>query len=131
MTPNTLLLRQIHPSFIQNGRVTSQAFRPTPKDESFLSVDNGDRVSAEDCWQRFTANLACKSIGVQAVSLAECTTQELPVIEDGNSHPEHCSIDFTTFDKKMTEKKSKLLRVHAEKRGWLFRDVNAASCNAC
>ena len=43
MTPDTLLLRQIHPGFIQGGRVTSQAFRPTPKDEFLLSVDNGDR----------------------------------------------------------------------------------------
>lgn len=84
MTPDTLLLHQIHPSFIQYGRVTSQAFRPTPKDEGFLSVDDGD-------------------------------------IEDGNPYPEHCSINFTAFDKKTIEKKSKLLRTQAETRGWLFR----------
>jgi hypothetical protein len=95
MTPDTRLLRQIHPGFVQDGRVTSQAFRPTPKDEFLLSVDDGDRVSAEASWQRFIANPACKSVGVQAVSLAECTAQELPVIEDGAPHPEHCSIDFT------------------------------------
>ena len=84
MTPDTLLLRQIHPSFMQYGRVTSLAFRPTPKDEGFLSVGDGD-------------------------------------VEDGNPHPEHCSIDFTAFDKKAIEKKSKLLRAQAETRGWLFR----------
>ncbi len=61
MTPDTLLLRQIHPSFVQDGRVTSQAFRPTPKDELRLSVDDGDRVGAEASWKRFTANPACKS----------------------------------------------------------------------
>lgn len=121
MTPNTMLLRQIHPSFIQDGRVTSQAFRPTPKDEFLLSVDDGDRVSAEASWQRFIADQVCKSIGVQAVSQAECTAQELPVIEDGEPHPEHCSVDFTAFDKKAIEKKSKLLRAQAETRGWLFR----------
>ncbi|MDY0035529.1 MAG: hypothetical protein RBS05_06425 [Zoogloea oleivorans] len=125
MTPDTLLLRQIHPSFIQDGRVTSQAFRPTPKDEFLLSVDNGDRVSAESCWQRFIVNPGCKSIGVQAVSQAECTAQELPLIEDGEPHPEHCSIDYTAFDKKAIDKKSKLLRVHAETRGWLFREAVA------
>ncbi len=123
MTPTTSMLRQIHPSFIQDGRVTSQAFRPTPKDEWLLSVDNGDRVSAEASWQRFTANPDCKSIGVQAVSLAECDAQELCVIEDGVPHPEHCSIDFTAFDKKTIEKKAKLLRAQAEKRSWLFRDL--------
>lgn len=55
MTGDTLMLRQIHPNFIQNGRVTSQAFRPTPKDESRLSVDNGDMITPEACWKRFTA----------------------------------------------------------------------------
>ncbi|MFN3731084.1 hypothetical protein [Comamonas testosteroni] len=125
MTPDTLLLRQIHPSFIQDGRVTSQAFRPTPKDEFLLSVDDGDRVSAEASRQRFVANLACKSVGVQAVSHTECAAQALAVIEDGNPHPEHCSVDFTAFDKKTIEKKSKLLRAQAETRGWLFREAVA------
>lgn len=125
MTPDTLLLRQVHPSFVQNGRVTSQAFRPTPKDEFLLSVDDGDRVSAQASWQRFITNPACKSIGVQAVSQAECTAQALPVIEDGKPHPEHCSIDFTAFDKKAIEKKSKLLRAQAQTRDWLFREAAA------
>lgn len=125
MTPETLLLRQIHPSFIQDGRVTSQAFRPTPKDEFLLSVDDGDRVTAEASWQRFIANPACTSVGVQALSEAECTAEELPVLEDGNPHPEHCSVDFTAFDKKAIEKKSKLLRAYAETRSWLFREAAA------
>lgn len=125
MTPDTLLLRQIHPSFIQDGRVTSQAFRPTPKDEFLLSVDDGDRVSAVASWQRFIANPACKSMGVQALSHAECTAEELPVIEDGNPHPEHCSVDLKAFDKKTIEKKSKLLHAQAEARGWLVREAVA------
>jgi hypothetical protein len=44
MTPETLLLRQIHPSFVQAGRVTSQAFRPTPKDGSLLSITMETRL---------------------------------------------------------------------------------------
>lgn len=125
MMPSTALLRQIHPSFIQDGRVTSQAFRPTPKDELLLSVDNGDLISAEASWRRFAANPACRSVGVQAVSLAECAVQELKVIEDGIPHPEHCSVDFTAFDKKAVEKKAKLLRALAEARSWLFREAAA------
>jgi len=31
MTPETMLLRQIHPSWIQLDRVTSQAFMPTAR----------------------------------------------------------------------------------------------------
>lgn len=125
MTPNTLLLRQIHPSFIHDGRVTSQAFRPTPKDEFLLSVDDGDRVSAEASWRRFVSNPACTSVGMQAVSQAECVAQELSVIEDGTPHPEHCSVDYRVFDKKTIEKKSKLLRAKADMRGWLFREAVA------
>lgn len=122
MTPETLLLRQIHPSFIQDGRITSQAFRPTPKDELRLSVDNGDKIAAEDAWRNFTSAAACTSAGVQAVSNAECAGQQLTVIEDGLPHPEHCSIDFAAFEKRAIEKKAKLLRAHAQTRGWLFKD---------
>lgn len=121
MTPGTLLLRQVHPSFVQEGRVTSQAFRPTPKDEFQLSVDNGDRVSAESAWRRFTGTPTCASAGVQAVTRADCADQELNVIEDGHPHPEHCSVDFSAFDKKRIEMKAKLLRARAAGRGWLYR----------
>ena len=125
MTSGTLLLRQIHPGFVQDGRVTFQAFRPTPKDEFCLSVDNGDRLAAEAAWRRFTADPVCASAGVQAVSQSDCAAQALPVIEDGRPHPEHCSIDFSDFDKKTIEKKAKLLRAAAATRGWLFTEATA------
>jgi len=125
MTPDTLLLRQIHPSFVQDGRVTSQAFRPTPKDELHLSVDNGDRLTAEAAWRRFTADPTCTSAGVQAVSQSDCAAQALPVIEDGRPHPEHCSIDFSAFEKKAIDKRAKLLRAAATTRGWLFTEAAA------
>ncbi|MNE08695.1 hypothetical protein D3C80_1013490 [compost metagenome] len=121
MTPETLLLRQVHPSFVQNGRITSQVFRPTPKDELLLSVDNGDDVPPRESWRRFTDDLGCKSIGVLAVSHSQCSEQALPVIEDGTPYPEHCSINFTDFEKREIEKKAKLLRSQAENRGWLFK----------
>lgn len=120
MTPNTLLLRQINPGFVQDGRVTSQAFRPTPKDKHLLSVDNGDRLTAEAAWRRFSADTACASAGVLAVSHSECADHELTVIEDGHPHPEHCSIDFSALAKGVIEKKAKQLRAVAVTRGWLF-----------
>ena len=121
MTPDTLLLRQIHPAFVQAGRVTSQAFRPTPKDQSLLSVDNGSRISAAAAWQRFTAAPHCQSAGVQSVSCGECAQQNLPVHEDGTPYPEHCSIDFSGCNNSAAVKKSQKLRVLAEQRGWLFK----------
>ena len=115
-----MLLSQVHPGFVQAGRVTSQAFRPTPKDDLLLSVDNGDRIRADTAWTRFTSNPACSSAGVMAIAHAECEAQALPVIEDGEPYPEHCSIDFSAYEKKEVERKAKLLSRQAQTRGWLF-----------
>jgi len=122
MTPETLLLRQIHPNFVVNGRVTSQAFRPTPKDELRLSVDNGDNIIPQAAWRRFTSIAGCQSVGVQAITPNECAEQALSVVEDGHPYPEHCYLDFSDFSPKMIEKKAKLLREQAAKRGWLFEN---------
>lgn len=43
----THLHRQVHPSWVQDGRATSQAFKPTPKDNGRLSVYDGDQMVAE------------------------------------------------------------------------------------
>lgn len=124
MNNNTLLLRQIHPAFIQQNKITSQAFRPTPKDEKQLSVDNGDKVEAAEAWARFVDNPQCKSAGVLAVSNQECTSQALKVIEDETPYPEHCSIDFNDLSNGQINAKSKKLRFFAEQRDWLFFDGN-------
>jgi len=116
MRPATLLLRQIHPSFMKDGAPTSQAFHPTPKDKQRLSVDNGDRVEAAVAYARFTGS----SCGVQSVSAAECETLELPIIEDGEPYPEHCSIDFAGLGTAAMRNKARLLRACAAARGWLY-----------
>lgn len=121
MTPATLLLRQINPSFVQAGRVTSQAFRPTPKDENQLSVYDGDQIQAQAAWQHFTATPGCRSAGVMAVTHAECTSEQLPVTSDGVPFPEHVSIDFSAFSKGEVEKKAKVLTRQAQARDWLFQ----------
>ena len=57
MTPATLLLRQVNPSWIKNGRITSQVFKPTPKDAGCLSVYDGDQITAEASWRHYTIEL--------------------------------------------------------------------------
>lgn len=121
MRPQTQLLRQIHPSFVQAGRVTSQAFRPTPKDEQRLSVYDGDQIQPQAAWQHFTQNPACNSAGVLAVSKGECDGEQLPVVADGVPFPEHCYLDYSAFDKNTIEKKAKALSRFAQSRGWLFQ----------
>ncbi len=121
MTEATLLLRQIHPAFIQNGKVTSQAFRPTPKDENQLSVDNGDRITAEDSWRRFSAQADCTSAGVLAVSNGECSASSVQVVEDGIPYPDHCYLDFAPFTSNQATKIGKKLAANAQDRGWLHQ----------
>ena len=125
MTPQTSLLRQIHPSFIQAERVTSQAFRPTPKDESKLSADDGDQISAEAAWQRFSRQPDCQSIGVMGITVEECSQRNLPVIPDGAPYPEHVSIDFQGLANKQIEKIAKQLASQARTRGWLYQAERA------
>ncbi|MDY0282164.1 hypothetical protein [Desulfomicrobium apsheronum] len=123
MNNSTLLLRQIHPGFVQDGRPSSQAFRPTPKDEQRLSVYDGDQITPADAFYHYTKDLMLGSSGVLAVTLAECETLELPVTPDPAPFPEHALIDFSAYNKNATEKKAKLLKAQAEARGWLYREV--------
>lgn len=126
MTPETILLRQIHPGFIQDGRVTSQAFRPTPKDENRLSVYDGDMIEPESAWEHFISRPDCRSIGVMGVTVAECSDLELPARPDPDPEPpekfpEHGVIDFSAYSKNQIEKKAKRLRAKAAARDWLYR----------
>lgn len=120
MTANTLLFRQIHPSFVQNGRVTSQPFRPTPKDQSMLSVYDGDLISPEKSWVHFTTKLMRQSEGTMAVSVAECATEHLNVLADPDTFLEHALIDFTGLTDKQCHTKSKKLQAKATERGWCY-----------
>lgn len=121
MTDDTMLLRQVHPSWVQQGRVTSQAFRPTPKDKHLLSVYDGDRITAADSWTHFCGTLGFQSVGVMAVTVAECSTLELPARPDPEPFPEHAVIDFSGLAENQIEKKGKRLKAKAEGRGWLHQ----------
>lgn len=120
MTPDTLLLRQIHPSFVQNGRPTSQAFLPTAKDGDQLSVYDGDMILPLASWEHYTTVLGLQSAGVMAVTFAECGTVALSVIADGVPFPEHCTIDFSNVTPKEAKKKAKVLASFGDSRGWLL-----------
>lgn len=121
MTGTTLLLRQVHPSWVQAGRVTSQAFRPTPKDESRLSVYDGDLISPPDAFAHYTGIWGLASAGVLAVTVDECAAESLAVSADPLPDcPEHALIDFTGLTDRQCEKTGKKLRVCAEARGWMY-----------
>lgn len=127
MTGETRLLRQIHPSWVKLGRVTSQAFKPTPKDESKLSVYDGDLIAPADSWEHYRRR-KLESVGVQAVTVGECEQEQLPARSSPEEFPEHAEIDFTGLSRGDCEKKSKRLRSAAAIRGWLFQsDADSSS----
>ena len=126
MTTETLLLRQINPSFIQQGRPTSQAFRPTPKDRQMVSVYDGDLIDAQAAWVHFTSG-GFRSVGVLAVSVAECRGEGLEARPDPVPFPEHAVIDFLEFTGTQAKKRAERLRERAVIRNWLYQAVDDSS----
>ncbi len=120
MNAGTKLHRQVHPSWVQEGRVTSLAFKPTPKDGDCLSVYDGDQIDAEAAWQHYVETLSLESIGVLAVTVSECEALELTVTPDPDPFPEHVCIDFCGLTKGQIEKKAKILNSKAHSRGWQY-----------
>jgi hypothetical protein len=122
MIGTTLLLRQIHPSFVQSGYPTSQAFRPTPKDEAELSGYDGDQISAEASFVHYTTVWKLASAGTMALTVDECSAESLGVRPDPlEDCPEHAVVDFTGLTDKECYKKSKKLQAKAQTRGWLHQ----------
>lgn len=120
MTQDSLLLRQVNPNFVREGRITSQVFKPTPKDEKLLSVYNGDLITAQNSYRHYTDRLGFSSVGVVAVSVAECGKQSLPVISDPIPFPEHVVIDFQACSNAQITKKAKYLTQAARSRDWQY-----------
>lgn len=116
-----MLYRQIHPSWIQNNRVTSQAFRPTPKDKNKLSVYDGDLISAEESWKHHTVEKELESDGVMAVTVAECLQSGRIVTPDPDEFPSHALINFEGLTNSKKYDVSKALLRRADSRGWQFR----------
>jgi hypothetical protein len=127
MTGTTLLLRQIHPTFVQAGFATSQAFRPTPKDESKPSVYDGDQIAAETSFNHYTTVWKLESVGTMALTVDDCAAESLLASPDPlEDCLQHAVIDFTGLSAGQCEKKGKKLKAKAEARGWLYQ-VGAAN----
>ena len=120
----TRLLRQIPRSWVKEGHVTSQAFRPTEKDKGRISVYDGDRINPRDAWKHFTTALGFQSVGVVAVTVVECTERSLSVYDDPlPGFKEHVLVDFRMRTSALSLGRiAKDLRVAANLRGWLFRE---------
>lgn len=48
-----LLMRQVHPNMMQEGRLWSGAFTPTKADKGLLSSDRDSVISPKDAYERY------------------------------------------------------------------------------
>lgn len=118
------------PSFIQEGRVSSQAFRPTPKDHKKLSVNRNSLITAKQAFLLYTEKRNLTSAGVWGISVKEVVEvaglkmEKDPItglIED----PSHCLIDFSEVDSESKIKSvSSKLADKARVRGCLFNPAD-------
>ena len=128
MTPETLLLRQVHPAFVQADFIssqvffiTSQVFKPTPKDEGKLSAYNGEKFTPLTSFEHFLQNPVCTSAGVVAVTVQECAKEALIAFENNNPFDGHTVISYSGLANNQIDKKAKKLRNIAMERGWLYK----------
>jgi len=97
------LHRQVHPSWwTQDGRPSSQNFRPTPKDRGLLSLADGRSRSARAAFEFHTGTLGLRSLGTLTLPAAAWRSRGLSVHEDalrtadGDPHddPAHAVADY-------------------------------------
>lgn len=123
MNDQTLLLRQIHPSWIQNGQPSSLAFKPSKKDNNLLSVYNGDCIAAENAYLHYTETLKLSSECVFGVSRDECLVQGLSARKDPQPDSAyHAVINFSSCaSESIKDRASKALKSKAIARGCLYQ----------
>ena len=117
----SLLLRPVNPNWIRNGRITSQVFKPTQKDQKKLSVYDGRKITAEGSYLHYTGKLCLTSVGVMAVTVSECPQQDLAETPDPKPcSPEYTIVDFSRHSNSATKAKAKDLTAAARVRGWQY-----------
>lgn len=119
--PDEVLYRQVHPTWVQDGVPTSQAFTPTPKDEGELSIARGSLNTAEAAYKHYTTVQKFESAGTWAVTVGEANGAGLESFDD--ARPDllaHGFIDFRGLSKNAAKKKGVLLAARARVRGRLY-----------
>lgn len=114
---NELLHRNAHPSFIHDGRPSSQVFSLKTSDEGKLSTQQNKKATPQVAYQRYTAR-GFESGGVWSITVAECLQYNLrgydDPIEDDDSH---CIIDLTAYNSTQARKLTDKLASKARTRG--------------
>lgn len=119
-----LIWRNVHPTWIDKGKITSQVFRPTPKDSGQLSGAREEMVTAETHYHEFTTELGLDSSGVWAISVREASGAGVRCVYDAESisKPDPCPtghtyIDYRGHSGNKIKRIGSALRDSAEERG--------------
>lgn len=116
-----LLWRNVHPDWVDDGVLSSQAFRPNSGDDGQMSVGRSSVVSASDHFSEYVA-VPNKSGGIWALSVQEVDDQSLRVVDDSKADPPplltgHAYVDFRDVGGKQEKKRGAKLRDRAAERG--------------
>jgi hypothetical protein len=122
---NELLLRQVHPSFVRDGRPSRRSVRRRRMRES-SPWHEVSLTTAAAAFQHYTERLGLPSGGTWGVTIAECREQGLPALGDpltappeAVADPAHAVIDFTAHSRSQVEAKGTRLARKAFDRGRL------------
>jgi hypothetical protein len=130
-----VLLRSVHPSWVDQGKPTSLAFKPTGKDAGCLSVARSTVVTPQEHFDEFTGHLGLSSDGIWGVSVDEVQSASSRAIDDqlSSSRPDPCPrghsyVDYRDLDTGGAIKsRARVLLAAAVYRGPLFDKSDAGS----
>lgn len=117
-----ILMRQVHPNVMQEGRLWSGAFTPTKVDNGLLSADRDSIISPKDAYERYLkAKALAQAGGSWGVSINEFKAIGLSCYSDpvaGNDA--HVLVDFAAQGTDKERGLGKLAYAKASARGRLY-----------
>ncbi len=117
-----LLMRQVHPKNVQEGRLWSGAFTPTRADAGLLSADRDSIISPKDAYERYLrAKALVQAGGTWGVSIDEFAAIGLECYGDpvaGNDA--HVLVNFAAKGEANEKGLGKLAYSKASARGRLY-----------
>jgi hypothetical protein len=121
--PIELLHRNVHPLFVLDNRITSQAFLLNKADLGELSVQQNSKASAMVAYERYTA-LGHESAGVWSIAIAECDELNLKAYDDPLDYDDsHSIVDLTAYTSKQARKHTDKLSRKAQDRGCQYNPL--------
>ena len=125
-----LLMRQVHPTQMTEGRPSARSFTPTDKDEGRLSVDRESLLSPREAYERYLQRKQLTEAGgTWGVSIQEFVSLGLASYADPiPDNSAHVLVDFTSAgDTKKQQILGKLAYAKAKARGRLYPPSDSAA----